>query len=128
MKWLLLPAAAMLSLASFAFAATQDWKGDTSYASPGHSLKSARESLESGYYAGAVADLASLVRRVPPDAEVYFLLGAAHWGNGNPEEAHKALETALAVYDGALAIVTHDRDFMDNVGVDREVRLARPLP
>lgn len=97
MKWFLLPAAAMLSLASFAIAAPQDWKGDTSYASPGHSLKSARESLASGYYAGAVADLATLIRRVLPDAEVYFLLGAAHWGNGNPEEAHKALETALAM-------------------------------
>ena len=35
-----------------------------------------------------------------------------------------ALEAALAVYDGALAIVAHDRDFMDNVGVDREVRLT----
>ncbi|MNS29416.1 ABC transporter ATP-binding protein uup [compost metagenome] len=37
-----------------------------------------------------------------------------------------AIEAALAAYDGALVIVTHDRDFMDNVGVDREVRLARP--
>lgn len=97
MKWILLAIAAVLSLASFALAAPQDWKSDTSYASPGHSLKSARESLAEGYYAGAVADLATLVQRVPPDAEVYFLLGAAHWGNGNREEAHKALETALAM-------------------------------
>jgi ATPase subunit of ABC transporter with duplicated ATPase domains len=37
-----------------------------------------------------------------------------------------AIEAALAAYDGALVIVTHDRDFMDNVGVDREVRLAQP--
>jgi len=36
-----------------------------------------------------------------------------------------AIEAALAAYDGALVIVTHDRDFMDNVGVDREVRLER---
>ena len=36
-----------------------------------------------------------------------------------------AIETALTAYDGALVIVTHDRDFMDNVGVDREVRLER---
>ncbi len=36
-----------------------------------------------------------------------------------------AIEAALTAYDGALVIVTHDRDFMDNVGVDREVRLER---
>ncbi|MEG0818982.1 MAG: ATP-binding cassette domain-containing protein, partial [Brevundimonas sp.] len=36
-----------------------------------------------------------------------------------------AIEAALAAYDGALVIVSHDRDFMDNVGVDREVRLAQ---
>ena len=36
-----------------------------------------------------------------------------------------AIEAALAVYDGALVIVSHDRDFMDNVGVGREMRLER---
>lgn len=90
-----LAGAGLLLASGFALAAQDDWKSDTSFASPGHSLKSAREALAAGYYTGAVADLSTLVRRVPADAEVYFLLGAAHWGNGNPEEAHKALKVAL---------------------------------
>ncbi|MFC5374515.1 ABC-F family ATP-binding cassette domain-containing protein [Brevundimonas faecalis] len=38
----------------------------------------------------------------------------------------EAIEEALAAYDGALVIVTHDRDFMENAGVEREIRLERP--
>ena len=34
-----------------------------------------------------------------------------------------AVEAALAGYDGALLVVSHDRDFLDAVGVDREVAL-----
>ena len=34
-----------------------------------------------------------------------------------------AVEAALASYDGALMVITHDRDFVDAVGVDRELVL-----
>ncbi len=34
-----------------------------------------------------------------------------------------AVEAALQGYDGALLVVSHDRDFLDAVGVDREVAL-----
>jgi ATPase subunit of ABC transporter with duplicated ATPase domains len=34
-----------------------------------------------------------------------------------------AIEAALAAYDGALLVVSHDRDFLDAVGVDREISL-----
>jgi len=34
-----------------------------------------------------------------------------------------AVEAALAAYDGALLVVSHDRDFLDAVGVDRELVL-----
>ena len=34
-----------------------------------------------------------------------------------------AIETALAAYDGALLVVSHDADFLARVGVDAEVRL-----
>jgi ATPase subunit of ABC transporter with duplicated ATPase domains len=37
-----------------------------------------------------------------------------------------ALETALGAYDGALLIVSHDRDFLEAVGVDREIALGEP--
>ena len=40
-------------------------------------------------------------------------------------ESIAAIEAALAAYDGALVVVSHDRDFLSNVGVDREVRLER---
>jgi ATPase subunit of ABC transporter with duplicated ATPase domains len=35
-----------------------------------------------------------------------------------------AIEAALAAYDGALLVVTHDRDFLDAIGVDRELSLT----
>jgi len=35
-----------------------------------------------------------------------------------------AVEVALAGYDGALLVVSHDRDFLDAVGVDRELTLT----
>ena len=37
-----------------------------------------------------------------------------------------AVEAALLAYDGALIVVSHDRDFLDAIGVEREVRLAAP--
>jgi ATPase subunit of ABC transporter with duplicated ATPase domains len=38
-------------------------------------------------------------------------------------ESIEAVEAALASYDGALVVVSHDRDFLDAVGVEREVAL-----
>ncbi|HEV2082917.1 MAG TPA: ABC-F family ATP-binding cassette domain-containing protein [Brevundimonas sp.] len=38
-------------------------------------------------------------------------------------EAIEAVESALTSYDGALVVVSHDRDFLDAVGVDREIAL-----
>jgi ATPase subunit of ABC transporter with duplicated ATPase domains len=35
-----------------------------------------------------------------------------------------AVEAALAGYDGALLVVSHDRDFLAAIGIDREVRLG----
>ena len=35
----------------------------------------------------------------------------------------EAVEAALGGYDGALVMVSHDRDFLDAVGIDREIRL-----
>jgi ATPase subunit of ABC transporter with duplicated ATPase domains len=34
-----------------------------------------------------------------------------------------AVEAALRGYDGALLLVSHDRDLLDAVGIDREVAL-----
>lgn len=39
-------------------------------------------------------------------------------------EAVEMLESALATYDGALLIVSHDRRFLAAVGVEREIRLG----
>ena len=39
-------------------------------------------------------------------------------------DALEMLETALANYDGALLLVSHDRRFLDAVGFDREIRLG----
>ncbi|MBW8813893.1 MAG: ABC-F family ATP-binding cassette domain-containing protein [Caulobacterales bacterium] len=39
-------------------------------------------------------------------------------------ESIAAVEAALAGYDGALLVVSHDRDFLDAVGVEREVALG----
>ncbi len=35
-----------------------------------------------------------------------------------------AIEAALSAYDGALLVVTHDRDFLDAAGIERELVLA----
>ncbi|MDR3512479.1 MAG: ABC-F family ATP-binding cassette domain-containing protein [Caulobacteraceae bacterium] len=35
-----------------------------------------------------------------------------------------AIEAALAGYDGALLVVSHDRDFLDAIGVEREIVLG----
>ena len=39
-------------------------------------------------------------------------------------EAIEAVETGLRAYDGALLVVSHDRDFISAIGVDREVALG----
>lgn len=39
-------------------------------------------------------------------------------------DALEMLETALAGYDGGLLLVSHDRKFVDAVGIDREIRLG----
>jgi ATPase subunit of ABC transporter with duplicated ATPase domains len=36
----------------------------------------------------------------------------------------EAVEAALSGYDGALLVVSHDRDFLEAVGVEREIRLG----
>jgi ATPase subunit of ABC transporter with duplicated ATPase domains len=36
------------------------------------------------------------------------------------------LESALREYDGALVVVSHDRTFLDNIGIARSVFLGRP--
>ncbi|MDB5483677.1 MAG: transporter, ATP-binding protein [Caulobacteraceae bacterium] len=38
----------------------------------------------------------------------------------------EAIESALAAYDGALLVVSHDEDFLAAVGVDATLRLAAP--
>jgi ATPase subunit of ABC transporter with duplicated ATPase domains len=43
-------------------------------------------------------------------------------------EAIELLEEALAGFDGALMIVSHDPRFVDAVGCDREIVLAYPFP
>ncbi|HWJ75413.1 MAG TPA: ABC-F family ATP-binding cassette domain-containing protein [Kaistia sp.] len=40
-------------------------------------------------------------------------------------ESVEAIETALAAYDGALLVVSHDERFLDAVGIDRRIELAR---
>jgi ATPase subunit of ABC transporter with duplicated ATPase domains len=41
-------------------------------------------------------------------------------------ESIAAVEVALAAYDGALLVVSHDRDFLAAIGVTRELALAGP--
>ena len=38
-------------------------------------------------------------------------------------EAIEELETALATYEGCLVVVTHDRRFLEQLGVDRTIAL-----
>jgi ATPase subunit of ABC transporter with duplicated ATPase domains len=35
-----------------------------------------------------------------------------------------AVEAALAAYDGALLVVSHDRDFLRSAGIERELTLG----
>jgi len=39
-------------------------------------------------------------------------------------DAIEAVEAALAAWDGALVVVSHDRDFLEAIRVDREIRLG----
>ena len=39
-------------------------------------------------------------------------------------ESIELLEQALRDYDGALLVVSHDRRFLDAIGIDREYRLG----
>lgn len=43
-------------------------------------------------------------------------------------DAVEMLEQALAAYDGALLLVSHDRRFLDAVGFDREIALPLAIP
>lgn len=36
----------------------------------------------------------------------------------------QAIEQALAAYDGALLIVSHDTDFLDAIGIERRIELS----
>ena len=38
-------------------------------------------------------------------------------------EAIAAVEAGLSAYDGALLVVSHDRDFLDTIGIEREIVL-----
>jgi len=40
--------------------------------------------------------------------------------------AVEVVEAGLRAFDGALLVVSHDRAFLDNIGVEREVRLGAP--
>jgi ATPase subunit of ABC transporter with duplicated ATPase domains len=39
-------------------------------------------------------------------------------------EAIAAVEAGLRAYDGALLVVSHDRDFLEAIGIEREVALG----
>ena len=39
-----------------------------------------------------------------------------------------AIEAALNGYDGALLVVSHDRDFLDAIGIEREITLGATSP
>jgi ATPase subunit of ABC transporter with duplicated ATPase domains len=39
-----------------------------------------------------------------------------------------AVEAALCGYDGALLVVSHDRDFLEAIGAEREIELGSPAP
>ncbi len=41
-------------------------------------------------------------------------------------EAIEVVEAGLRAYDGALLVVSHDRTFLDNIGIEREVELTPP--
>jgi ATPase subunit of ABC transporter with duplicated ATPase domains len=38
----------------------------------------------------------------------------------------QSIEAALAAYDGALLVVSHDETFLENIGIARRVDLGRP--
>jgi len=42
-------------------------------------------------------------------------------------ESVEILEEALAEWDGALLVVSHDRAFVDALGLTRELALGSPL-
>jgi ATPase subunit of ABC transporter with duplicated ATPase domains len=39
--------------------------------------------------------------------------------------AIEAVEAGLRAYDGALLVISHDRKFLENIGIAREIALAR---
>ncbi len=43
-------------------------------------------------------------------------------------ETLETVERAVAAYDGALLVVSHDEDFLEAIGVDRRIRLGPPGP
>ena len=45
-------------------------------------------------------------------------------GNHLDIDSLTAVETGLAAYDGALLVVSHDRAFLDAIGITREIELA----
>ena len=74
--------------------------------------------------------------RNPPPAAARAALACAVMGTSPPQliildeptnhldlESVAAVEAALSGYDGALLVVSHDRDFLEAIGVDRELML-----
>ena len=41
-----------------------------------------------------------------------------------PADSIAAVEDALSGFDGALLVVSHDRDFLEAIGVEREISLS----
>ena len=51
-------------------------------------------------------------------------LGPVVEGDVRDLDAIEAVEAALAAWDGALIVVSHDRDFLEAIRIGREVRLG----